>query len=190
MISENLIVFDDHDGERYHSVGIVFYDIIPEETLFLISNEVERILDESPDEDTTSFNLLVDGQVRLNFPFRSMTLPIQSEIFNRLISWISYLSRSQVTKITCNSINSDRVDTRPDESCYILTLYGDDWVGTYLSIEYKDCQTRKHTKSEKLYPDEREENQHYYDGGCLIINPANGMHRTISATNCLVFHVE
>ena len=51
----------------------------------------------------------------------------------------------------------------------IVTLYSDDWIGTTLDIAVTDIygnigRTRKYTRSQELYPDERSEHDHYYDG--------------------------
>lgn len=159
------------------SVGTVFYNIIPPNTLHNIGNEVERLASHFSSEKL-NFEVLVSNQI-----------PFNSNILGELINWINKIQK-RVVKITYNWITSSHVNTNPDETYYILTLYSDDWMGTYLSIKYNDWSTIKYTRSAYLYPDERDENQHYYDGGCLIVNPANGLSRQILASNCIIFHVK
>ena len=167
----DLLVCKNH---KCRSIGSVWYNAVSDNVISEINSELEGLLF----EDNDHFTIEPDDD---NKP----------EVIDTLIDWIYSINRNNeiITKITYNWITTDDVVLEPDQSYYILTLTGDDYIGTYLSLNVGSWSTIKYTKSKDLYPDEREDNQHYYDGGVLIYIPNNSKLDEIKASNCLIFHM-
>lgn len=178
---EDLLLWNHSQTESY-PIGWVIYDAIPDN----IRSTISHTLDPA-DTDQTHFELRI-GQNSLQ---QKPNVGIQ-KMLKQLIEWVESIDHQKVLKVkkvTYNWITEGDVNSPSDETCYIITLFGDDWIGTYLAVDCDGWSTVKYTRSDSLYPDEREENQHYYDGGCLIkIDPTNEF-RNISASNCLIFHL-
>lgn len=176
-------------GNQFEIVGEVFYDTLSQKEISTIYNEMMNTiekLNKKLNKEISRFELEVNNNnIKIINPVKS---DLNSKVLVKLCKWISKMDNHKLFKITYNWITEEKVETNIGDSYYILTLFGDDWVGTYLSIETDKMATTKFTKSKKLYPDERTDIQHYYDGGCLIkINGLNGKHK-IEASNCVIFH--
>ena len=188
---ENLLVCKNNND--CISIGKVWYNIVSDEIVNEISSDMVEMLPDSEEGEDASFVISVEGSdLTLTYPTSTdvQKFTFNSNIIERLMEWIYSIEKNKnIIKITYNWITADNVQLQPNESYYILTLTSDDYVSTYLSINYESWNTIKYTKSKDLYPDEREDNQHYYDGGCLIYIPTNPNLKEIKASNCLIFHI-
>lgn len=167
------------------TIGTIFYDRVDKETILIIDEEMNKILksmnkDYKIDTFVIYKNMLIN---RSNFK----KIHFESEIIDNLVEWIYHIDNKPISKITYNWITSNHVNVDPNDSYYILTLTSDDYIGTYLNIECGSFKSQK-DKSKKLYPDERNEDELYYDGGTLIYIPNNSKITKIKASNCIIFH--
>lgn len=156
------------------TIGTVTYEVIHQDTIVDLDNEAKEIMNET-DEDYFSINPTNAGNM-----------------FNSIKRKIGAIINTPAKHIYYFWLTSDNTITVSAKYIYIITLYSDDWIGTTLDVEVTDKagrvgRTRKYTKSEYLYPDEREEHDHYYDGGCLIwLNVEEFTQVRIKALNCLI----
>ena len=168
-------------------VGQVYYDAVPTRVWMKLLSFFENILTnilKTPDNDHCE--LIVDDDLLLN------NKPIDSPLVHSVIGWINEINpypQKRVVKITYNGIVDNYVDTKVEESYYIISVPSQDWRGCVMSIEYKDYITRKYSK-DPYYVDDIDDNEHYYEGGTLIVNPSNGKSRIIKATDSVIFHLK
>ena len=155
-------------------IGTVTYGILTLRTTGIIDGKAKEVMD------------------KINQDYFSVNPKKNSLLFQNIRIWIESMINMPTNYIYYFWLTNETIVTFSAKYICIITLYSDDWIGTTLDIEVIDVngnigRTRKYTRSQELYPDEREEHDHYYDGRCVIwLNVEDFTQVRIKAKNCLI----